>query len=59
MQFQLLNTQGKTVREIQLSEQATGKHEMNLDMSSMPAGLYILRMKTKDGIISERLVVAR
>jgi|SRR5712671_2088545 len=59
VQFQLLSTQGKTVRDIQLPEQSAGKHDMNLDMSSMPAGLYILRMQTKDGIISERLVVAR
>jgi hypothetical protein len=59
VQFQVLNTQGKMVRDIQLPEQAAGKHDMNLDVSSMPAGFYILRMKTKGGITFSRLQVAR
>jgi hypothetical protein len=59
VQIQVLNTQGKTVGEITLPEQSAGKHDKDIDVSAIPAGFYILRMKTKEGITFSRLQVAR
>jgi hypothetical protein len=54
-----LNTQGKTVREVLLPEQAAGKHQTDFDISAFPAGFYFVRMKTEEGITYTRLQVAR
>jgi Secretion system C-terminal sorting domain len=59
VQFQVLNMQGKIVHDVQLPQQAAGKHDMDLNVASMPAGFYILIMKTKQGITFSRLQVAR
>jgi hypothetical protein len=59
VQIQVLNTQGKTVREMLLPEQATGKHEKDIDISTFSAGFYFVRMKTNEGISFARLQVAR
>ena len=59
VQIQVLNMLGKTVREMTLPEQSAGKHETDFDVSAFPAGFYLVRMKTNEGISYARLQVAR
>ena len=59
VQIQVLNALGKTVREMTLPEQSAGKHETDFDISAIPAGFYLVRMKTNEGISYARLQVAR
>jgi len=59
VQFRIINTQGKTVREINLPEQAAGKHETDFDISSLSSGFYFVRMKTSEGFSFARLQVTR
>ncbi len=37
---------------------AGGNHEESLDLSYLPKGVYLLRIKTKNGLISQRVVKA-
>ena len=59
VQFQVLNMQGKIVSEVRLPEQAAGKHEKEIDVTTIPMGFYILRMRTSEGISFARLQVVR
>lgn len=49
VRFQVMNLQGKIVRETWLPETGAGKHEMKFDVAALPAGFYLVRMKTNNG----------
>ena len=57
--FHLLNAQGKVVREAYLSQESAGKHELKFDVSSLPAGVYIMHMKTNQGVTANLVQIAR
>jgi hypothetical protein len=56
VQIQILNTQGKTIREMTVSEQAAGKHETDFDISAFSAGFYFVKVKTDKGISAGKFI---
>jgi hypothetical protein len=47
------NTLGQCV----LQQEVTG-HQTTVDLLDRPEGLYLLRVKTEDGIVSKRITIA-
>jgi len=52
----ILDVAGKVVNE-QHAELSTGQNQMNVDVSTLPAGIYLARLATEQGVSTLRLVV--
>lgn len=52
LQYEILNTQGKQV----LSSNETTQ---SIDVSSIPEGIYVLKIHTKSAVISKKVVISR
>ncbi len=57
--FDLYEISGRKIRELVNEEMAAGTHEMEVDVSDLPAGIYILKIHTGSDIMSRKLVVVR
>lgn len=57
--LQLLDLAGRTVQVLSRGPHATGRHEVTLRAADLPAGLYVVVLRTAEGIARQRLVLAR
>jgi hypothetical protein len=48
---------GSTVKSIDIGHLATGKHEVNLQVGSLPVGTYILRIQTGNKSSSGKIII--
>ncbi|MBK9292774.1 MAG: T9SS type A sorting domain-containing protein [Bacteroidetes bacterium] len=57
VQIQILDLSGKLVQQIAHRTQAAGEHMQQINISQMPAGVYLVRMQTPTFVQTERLIV--
>ncbi len=50
---------GRRVATLALGDLAAGRHELTWNIQDLPAGVYILRLTTGGGALTQRLVIAR
>ncbi|MEO0897942.1 MAG: PKD domain-containing protein [Bacteroidota bacterium] len=51
----LINTLGKTIDQKNLPT----RQQISFDVAQLPAGIYLLEIKTEDGILSQKIVVTK
>lgn len=56
--IQLLNIMGEKVKVVQLHDYSFGIHDIELDVSDIRSGMYILQIITKDGVDTQKLLVS-
>jgi hypothetical protein len=52
----LYSVSGKMIRQLVNERMIPGIYEIDVDMSDLPGGIYFLRLKTNDGIKTEKLI---
>ncbi|HKC35657.1 MAG TPA: T9SS type A sorting domain-containing protein, partial [Chitinophagaceae bacterium] len=57
--FSVHDITGKTIFETQPAEYCPGSHQVNLDLSGLESGVYIVRMKSENETKSTRISVIR
>lgn len=55
----LVDVQGKVVKQHMKSWVDAGSHEMQLDVSNLPNGVYTVLLRTNDELMTTKLVVSR
>ena len=55
--FALMNTMGQKVWHKQHSNVAAGKYNFNIDVSTLAAGVYFLRMDQQGQMVTKKLIV--
>jgi len=50
---------GRRVSTIQTGELATGRHNLTWDADEASAGVYIIRLEAREGVLTQRFIVAR
>lgn len=53
------DTQGRSVATVGEGRAAAGSHQASLDCATLPAGTYILVLRSAEGVVTERLTVVR
>jgi uncharacterized lipoprotein YddW (UPF0748 family) len=57
--MRLLDLTGRVVAVLASGSHAAGRHELTLRANALPAGLYVLVLRTATGVAQQRLVLAR
>jgi hypothetical protein len=57
LRMDLLNGCGHFVKTIYEGNVAQGKRTIKVDISTLPAGFYFVRMNTREGIQTRKLVI--
>jgi Leucine-rich repeat (LRR) protein len=57
--LELVNMSGQVVKILREGEHRAGLHEMMLDCSHIPSGAYMLRLRTNERVVSERIQIVR
>ena len=55
----VLDMQGSEISTLVNEDQAPGEHTVSLDASSLPAGIYLVRLEAGEAITTNKLVVMR
>jgi len=53
----ILNIYGKRMIEYLIPRLTSGKEEMEINLSELPAGIYLLKLATTQGIFTQKLIV--
>ncbi len=56
LRVDLMNSCGHLVRELYIRERISGKGKINMNLISLPAGLYFVRIQTASGIQTRKLI---
>lgn len=59
IKFELLDVAGKICRTIDVTSETAGKHRIELNVTELPAGIYMLRMTTSDAVATAKVIVAK
>ncbi len=59
MSVTMLNTIGQTVKSLPASEYSVGSQQVDLDVSDLSAGLYMLKMESTDGVKTFNVMVSK
>lgn len=59
VQAQLFDVQGRHVASIMERRFSAGVHDLPVDVSALPSGVYFIQLRVGEHILSDRLVVAR
>ncbi|MBR9977146.1 MAG: molybdopterin-dependent oxidoreductase [Bacteroidetes bacterium] len=59
VRLELFNNLGAKVREVVDTQLNNGTHTIPLDLSQLPAGLYLLRMRSGEFVKSQKLIIQR
>lgn len=59
IKFELFDVNGKKFNELFLINETAGRHKVELDVSGVPSGFYILRMISDSGTSTSRLQVVK
>ena len=57
--IKLINQNGKEIKTLQQRNMPAGTHEVYLDTSDIPAGVYFLKMTTLEFVVSEKIFIVR
>ncbi len=57
--IQLINQNGKEIKTLQQSNMSAGAHELLLNTSNIPTGMYFVKMTTSEFVVSEKIFVVR
>ncbi|SHK17132.1 family 10 glycosylhydrolase [Hymenobacter psychrotolerans] len=58
-EMRLLDLTGREVALLASGRHAAGRHELTLRAAALPAGLYVLVLRTTDGVARQRLLLTR
>ena len=53
----ILNIYGKQMIELIIPRLTSGTEEMEINLSELPAGVYLLKLKTTQGVLTQKLIV--
>jgi serine protease AprX len=53
------NTLGQRIKTLVNGEQEAGYHELQFKADGLASGLYIYRLETETGILTQRMVMVR
>ena len=59
VEIALLNAIGKPIATITKAEFAAGNHEFNFNRGSLDTGIYFLQLRTHDGAIMKKIILAQ
>lgn len=59
VEIALLNAIGKPIATITKAEFAAGNHEFNFNRGSLDTGIYFLQLRTHDGTIMKKIILAQ
>ena len=59
MSVAVLNTVGQTVKSLPASEYGVGSQQIDLDVSALSAGLYMLKMESADGVKTFNVMISK
>jgi len=57
--FQLINQDGKVIKVLHEQNISEGEQNLSIDTSDIPFGVYFLKMKTSNFVISKKLIVVK
>ncbi|MDX1939701.1 MAG: peptidoglycan DD-metalloendopeptidase family protein [Saprospiraceae bacterium] len=57
IKIQLLDMHGKKIIELPETEQLSGRHQQSLQISSLPAGIYLLQLYAGAFLVTEKLII--
>lgn len=57
IEISLYNLQGKLIRNGATDLQSYGTHQGSMDVSDLPAGIYLLHLQTEDGLVDQKKIL--
>ena len=57
--LEVFNILGERVSRLVQEEQARGGHQITFDAGGLPSGIYFCRLRTTEGVLTRRMVLAR
>ncbi len=57
IEFSLIDLQGKIVEAVAAQNFESGKHEVKMDLKGLATGVYMLEVKTENGVFAHKIMV--
>jgi MAM domain, meprin/A5/mu/Secretion system C-terminal sorting domain/Right handed beta helix region len=59
VRLEIINTLGQTMNSLEIPEQISGKHSLEMDVSTLRSGIYYIRMIYNNQSLSTKMIITR